>query len=228
MEGFLDTLERLDFSHAAGLAGRYFDDVVGILSIVFGGAILMFAWKHHRYFLGVTGFLAGCFLGLLFKANVMPDGGATHVIYIVLAGAAMGVVCVLFRRLVGMLLGGFVTAVALCVIYPKFMEPGRHNLLMMSIGFMLGGGLGAMFPRFFYVVATSLFGAAFVTFGLAGTLLPNLMSDPAVANRPLWHAMILMPLFLFGVVYQLLTTRGEEGPGTPPEPAPVDRRGQFA
>lgn len=226
MEGLLDILERLDLSHAAGLAGRHFDDVVGILSIVFGGAILMFAWKHHRYFLGVTGFLTGCFLGLIFKANVMPDGGAGHILYIVLAGAAAAAICMLFRRFVGMLLGGFVTAVALCVVYPKFMAPDRHNLLMMSIGFMLGGGLGAMFPRFFYITATSLFGAAFVTFGLAGTLLPSLMSDPTVADRPLWHAMILMPLFLFGVVYQMLTTRGEEGPAS--EPEPEERRRVYA
>ena len=226
MKGLLDIIERLDFSHSAGIAGRHFDDVVGILSIVFGGAILMFAWKHHRYFLGVTGFLAGCFLGLLFKANVMPGGGVGHVVYIVLAGAATAAISVLFRRFVGMILGGFVTAMALCVIYPKFMEPDRHNLLMMSIGFMFGGGLGAMFPRFFYIVSTSLFGSAFVTYGLAGTLLPSLMSDPTVADRPLWHAMILMPLFLFGVVYQMLTTRADEGPA--PAPDPAERRRQFA
>ena len=219
MGALLDVMERLDLSHRESLAGPYFADIIGILSIIFGGAFLLFSYSHHRYFTGVTGFLAGCFAGLLFKANVMPEGGASHIAYIALCGVAVAAIYMLFRRFVGMVLGGFVTAVTVCVLYPKFLEPQQNNLLMLSIGFMLGGGLGAMFPRFFYIVATSLFGSVFVTYGLAGTLLPTLLSDPAMTHRPLWHAMILMPLFLFGVCFQVLSTHEASTP--PPQPEPT-------
>jgi hypothetical protein len=227
MGDVLDIFERLDLSYQASLAGPYFDDIIGILSILFGGGFLLFSWKHHRYFLGMTGFLTGCFAGLLFKANVMPEGGMGHIFYIVLCGLALGAVSLMFPRFVGMMMGGFVSAIAITVVSPKLMEPERHNLLMLSIGFTLGGGLGAIFPRFFYIVATSLIGSAFVTYGVAGTLLPTLLSDPAAAHRPLWHAMVLLPLFLFGVCYQMMTTQGEspaEEPAPPkPRPQPAAR-----
>jgi hypothetical protein len=221
MEGLLQIVERLDLSYRESLSGPYFGQIVGLLSIVFGGSLLLFSWKHHRYFLGMTGFLAGCFAGLLLKANVMPEGGAPHVAYIGLCGIGLGAVCLLFPRLVGMILGGFAAATALCGVYPKFLEPDRHNLLMISIGFTLGGGLGVLFPRLFYILATSLFGAAFVTYGISGTLLPTLLSDPALTHRPLWHAMVLIPLFVFGVCYQLMTTRGQDPDPPPPRPQPA-------
>lgn len=220
MQGLLNVIERLDLAHRDSLIGPYFNDIVGVMSIIFGGCFLLFSYKHHRYFLGVTGFLTGCFLGLLFKATVMPDGGVGHLLYIVLCGTALSAFCLMFDRFVGMLMGGFVTAVVMAVVYPKFMEGEGHNLLMISIGFMLGGGLGSMFPRFFFIFATSLFGAAFVTYGVTGTLLPTLLSDPSVAHRPLWHALVLLPLFIFGVCYQLMTSKGEEEKEPKPPTSP--------
>ena len=101
MGALLEILERLDLSYHASPAGPYFADIVGLMSIVFGGGFLLFSWKHNRYFLGVTGFLTGCFAGLLFKATILPDGGVSHVLYIAICGVALGVICVLFRRFVG-------------------------------------------------------------------------------------------------------------------------------
>jgi hypothetical protein len=223
MYRLLNVIERLDLAYRDSLVGPYFNDIIGVMSIVFGGCLLLFSWKHHRYFLGVTGFLTGCFLGLIFKSTVLPDGGAGHLLYIVLCGGALAAFCLMFERFVGMLMGGFVTAAVMAVIFPQFLQPERHNLLVISIGFMLGGGLGSIFPRIFFITATSLFGAAFVTYGVTGTLLPTLLSDPTVAHRPLWHAVILLPLFIFGLCYQLMTTRRDEGgpKSGPPRKAPV-------
>jgi len=50
-------VERLNLSGSQNMVGNHFPEMIALLSIVFGGSFLLFAWKHHAYFLGVTGFL---------------------------------------------------------------------------------------------------------------------------------------------------------------------------
>ena len=50
-------VERLNLSGTQNMVGSHFPEMLALLSIVFGGSFLLFAWKHHAYFLGVTGFL---------------------------------------------------------------------------------------------------------------------------------------------------------------------------
>lgn len=213
MGALVDFLNRFDLSYPRTLVGAHFLEIVGVLAIVLGGALLLFSWRHHRYFLGVTGFLAGAFAGLLFKDNVMPDGGIGHTVYIVVCGAAVAAIAYLFKRFVGMILGGFAVALVVSVGFPRLMSSGviggQTNLLTLALAFMLGGGLGAIFPKFFFVLTSSLFGSAFATFGITTALWPILMQPTPMVEENLLHAVIMIPLFVFGFCYQLWTTKDQ-------------------
>lgn len=213
MGALVDFLYRFDLSYPRTLIGAHFMDIVGVLSIILGGAFLLFSWKHHRYFIVVTGFLAGAFAGLLFKDNVMPDGRIVHTVYIVVCGTAIAAICHLFKRFVGMILGGFAVALVLVIGFPHLLSSGiiggKTNLLTLALAFMLGGGLGAIYPKFFFIVTSALFGSAFATFGITTALWPVLMQPTPRVDESLLHAVIMIPLFLFGTLYQLWTTRGE-------------------
>ena len=82
-------VERLNLSTTQNMVGSHFPEIVALLSIVFGGSFLLFAWKHHGYFLGVTGFLVGGWAGLMLKSHLQPaGGGVTPMLY--LATCAVG------------------------------------------------------------------------------------------------------------------------------------------
>lgn len=212
----------MDLSFPRGIIGSHFGDVVGILSILFGGTLLLFAWKHHDYFLGVSGFLAGAFLGLLFKAHVVPAGGMAHFLYIVVCGLGMAAVLLMFKRMVGIALGGFITALVVGIVRPEWLSGARASVPMLALVFLLGGGLGAIFPRLFYILTTSLLGAAFVTYGITEVLVPLVLADVASGIEPrVLHSVVFFPLFVFGIGYQVFTTREEPPPALRPKGDPA-------
>lgn len=217
MDWLWDALSALDLSFPRSVIGGYFEDVLGVLSVLFGGTLLLFAWRHHDYFLGVTGFLAGSFLGLLFKSQVVPEGAMAHFLYIMVCGVGMAAAMVMFKRIVGMALGGFITALVVVMVRPDLMEGGQGNAATLAMAFLLGGGLGALFPRMFYIATTALFGAAFATYGITQTLVPVLLPDLAASRPNAMHAMVFLPLMVFGLGYQVFSTRQD----APPKLRPV-------
>jgi hypothetical protein len=215
----VDLVQRLNLSTHKNLVGAHFPEIVALLSIVFGGAFLLFGWKHHAYFLGVTGFLAGGWAGLLLKTHLQPaGGGVTPMLYLAVCAVAGAFVATCWKRFVGILLGGFTVAVLGTVCFPQYFKPGDHTLAAISMAFLLGGGLGAIFPKFFFVFNSSLIGAVFVTYGVSQAVVGKLVGDVKAEAQILIHLCIFLPLLIFGVLYQLTTSAHEPMPTDEPAP----------
>lgn len=206
----VDLVQRLNLSTHKNLLGTYFPEIVSLLSIVFGGAFLLFGWRHHAYFLGVTGFLAGGWAGLLLKSHLQPAGGGiTPMLYLATCSVGGAFVAVCWRRFVGILLGGFTVAVLGTVFFPEYFRPGDHTLSAIALAFLLGGGLGAIFPKFFFVFNSSLIGAIFTTYGVSTAVLGRVAGETKAEFQVLIHLCIFLPLLIFGVLYQLTTSQHE-------------------
>jgi hypothetical protein len=202
-------LERLNLSHHQTLAGRHFPEIVALLSIVFGGAFLLYGWKQHQYFLGITGFLVGGWAGMILKAHFAPDGRAPAILYLGVCAVAGAFVAANFRRFVGILLGGFTVALLGTVFFPTLFRPGNFSTVTVGLAFLLGGGLGAIFPKFFFIFNSSLIGSVFVTYGISAAILSELTGEAAPRTRILIHLLVFLPLLFFGVLYQLFNSREE-------------------
>lgn len=213
-------VERLNLSTHKNMVGAHFPDILALLSIVFGGSFLLFAWRHHAYFLGVTGFLVGGWAGLMLKTHLQPaGGGVTPMLYLATCAVGGAFVATCWRRFIGILLGGFTVAVLGSVLFPRFFRPGDHTLPAISMAFLLGGGLGAIFPKFFFVFNSSLIGSVFVTFGVSQAVLSHVAGDLKTDLSVLIHLCIFLPLLLFGIMYQLTTSQGALLDEAPPRPA---------
>lgn len=203
-------IERLDLSAHKNIVGAHFPEIVALLSIVFGGAFLLFAWKHHAYFLGVTGFLVGGWAGLLLKSHLAPDGGkVAPMLYLATCAVAGAFVACCWKRFVGILLGGFTVAVLGSVFFPHLFKASDHTLATLSTAFLLGGGLGAIFPKFFFIFNSSLIGSVFVTYGVSAGLLGKIVGPVSAEAQLLIHLCVFLPLLLFGVLYQITTSQGQ-------------------
>lgn len=223
----VEWIERLNLAHHQSFVGGYFSEIVALLSIIFGGSFLLFGWKHHEYYLGMTGFLVGGWAGLILKNHLAPAGTVVPpFLYLGVCAVAGGFVAVQFRQFVGILLGGFSVAVAASALFPKIFRPGEHGLVTASAAFLMGGGLGAMFPKFFFVFNSSLIGSVFVTYGVSGALLTSVAGGANPQVKVMLHLLVFLPLLLFGVLYQMVTSQREETPvavaqPAPPQPQPV-------
>jgi len=203
--------ERLNLTAPASLAGAHFGEMVAILAIVFGGAFLLFAYRHYDYFAGITGFLLGGWLGLMVRAQYMPGSRVSPFLYMAACAVGGACVAVFYRRLVGILLGGFIALCATLVLAEDVLVKNSNQNLSFALIFLLGGGLGALFPKFFFVANTSLIGAAFVTFGIMTAFGPRLAAEfPAMWSAAL-HLLVFVPCLAFGVLYQFISTRDETG-----------------
>jgi len=214
-------VERLNLSGTQNMVGSHFPEMIALLSIVFGGSFLLFAWKHHAYFLGVTGFLVGGWAGLMLKSHLQPaGGGVTPMLYLATCAVGGAFIATCWRRFVGILLGGFTVAILGSVVFPSYFRPGDHTLSSMSMAFLLGGGLGAIFPKFFFVFNSSLIGAVFVTYGVSAAIVSKLIGEVKADLAVLVHLCIFLPLLLFGIMYQLTTSQNEpiadDGPARSP------------
>jgi hypothetical protein len=88
------------------------------------------------------------------------------------------------------------------------------------MAFLLGGGLGAIFPKFFFVFNSSLIGAVFVTYGISTAIVGKLVGEVNPETQVMVHLCVFLPLLLFGVMYQL-TTSQNEGMAEDPAPRPA-------
>jgi hypothetical protein len=216
-------VERLNLSHHKSIIGTYFPEIIALLSIVFGGSFLLFGWRHHEYFLGVTGLIVGGWGGLLLKNHFAPGGVMAPFLYVAVcaaAGAFIGACC---RRFVGILLGGFTVALFISVFSPALFRPGEQTMLGMAVVFLLGGGLGGLFPKFFYILNSSLIGSVFVTYGVSLAVLAHLQQI-SPATRVLLHMATFLPLMVFGLLYQGFSGHDQPMPLDPPPPPPRARR----
>jgi hypothetical protein len=84
--------------------------------------------------------------------------------------------------------------------------------------FLLGGGLGAIFPKFFFIFNSSLIGAVFVTYGVSTAIVGRIVGDPQADLQALIHLCIFLPLLLFGLLYQLTTAQAQSVAGDAPAP----------
>ena len=206
----VDLVERLNLSTHKNAVGIHFPEILALLSIVFGGSFLLFAWRHHAYFLGVTGFLVGGWAGLMLKSHLQPaGGGVAPILYLATCAAGGAFIATCWRRFVGILLGGFTVAVLGTVLFPRTFQPGDHTLTALGMTFLMGGGLGAIFPRFFFVFNSSLIGAIFVTYGLSAAVVSRVAGSVTADTAVLVHLCIFLPLLLFGILYQLTTAHAQ-------------------
>ena len=182
MRELVDLVQALNLSTHKSVIGSHFPEILALLSIVFGGAFLLFGWKHHAYFLGVTGFLTGGWAGLMLKSHLQPaGGGVTPMLYLATCSVAGAFVAICWRRFVGILLGGFTVAI-----------------------------LGSVFfPKFFFVFNSSLIGAVFVTYGISTAIVGKLIGEVNAETQVLVHLCVFLPLLIFGVMYQLTTSQHE-------------------
>jgi len=210
MRELVDLVQALNLSTHKSIIGGYFPEILALLSIVFGGAFLLFGWKHHAYFLGVTGFLTGGWAGLMLKSHLQPaGGGVTPMLYLATCAVGGAFVAICWRRFVGILLGGFTVAILGSVFFPQYFRPGDHTLAAVSMAFLLGGGLGAIFPKFFFIFNSSLIGAVFVTYGISAAIVGKLVGGLNPEASVLLHLCVFLPALIFGVMYQLTTSQRE-------------------
>ncbi len=214
-------VERLNLSAHKNALGAHFPEIVALLSIVFGGAFLLFGWRHHDYFLGVTGFLCGGWAGLMLKNHLSPGGTVAPMLYLATCSVAGAFVAVCWKRFVGILLGGFTVAVLGTVFFPHYFKPGNHALAAVSLAFLLGGGLGGIFPKFFFIFNSSLIGSVFVTYGVSSAVVGKVAGAIRAETQVLIHLCIFLPLLIFGVMYQLTTAQGEPAAEEAPSPRPA-------
>jgi hypothetical protein len=204
-------VERLNLAHHQNVIGSYWPDILALMCIVFGLSFLLFGWRHHSYFLGITGFLVGGWAGLLLKGHAAPGGSVAPFLYLAVCAVGGAFIATYFERLVGMLLGGFTAAVLGSVFFPTVFAPGRETLTVVSLAFLLGGGLGGIFPKFFFVFNSSLIGAVFATYGVSLAILTPVLGASSPDARTIVHLLIFLPLFVFGIFYQIVTTQQEQG-----------------
>jgi hypothetical protein len=131
--------------------------------------------------------------------------------------AAAGAASARSARFVGILLGGFTVALFASVFSPTLFKPGEQTMLGTAVIFLLGGGLGGLFPKFFYVLNSSLIGSVFVTYGISLAVLAPLQQI-SPSTRVLLHLAAFLPLFVFGLLYQGFS--GAPGPALEAEPPP--------
>lgn len=210
-----ELIQRLNLSYPQSVVGQHFPEIVSLLSIVFGGSFLLFAWKQRAYFLGITGFLVGGWGGLLLKSHFMPAGDVAPFLYLGVCAVAGAYIAMTVQRFVGMMLGGFTVAVLTMVFFPGHFRPEQGNMITLCLAFLLGGGLGAIFPKFFFVFNCSLIGAAFATYGVSQAILRSVAGEASPELRTFLHLAVFLPLFLFGLVYQMA---GEPARAAAPEP----------
>lgn len=215
-------LERLNLSYHTALVGQHFPEIVALLSIIFGGAFLLYGWRHHEYFLGITGFLVGGWAGMIAKAHFAPAGSAPPILYLSVCAVAGAYVAIYFRKFVGILLGGFTVAVLGSVFFPSLFKPGNYSSVTVAMAFLLGGGMGAIFPKFFFVFNSSLIGSVFATYGISAAVLSQVAGEASPKTRLMIHVLVFLPLLIFGILYQLVTAReaGVEEQDEAPAPAP--------
>ncbi|MHC4605843.1 MAG: hypothetical protein ACYTAF_02790 [Planctomycetota bacterium] len=211
----VDLVQRLNLAYPQSFIGEHFPEIISLLSIVFGGSFLLFAWKQRAYFLGITGFLVGGWAGLLFKAFFLPDGAMSPFLYLGICAVAGAYLAISLQRFVGMLLGGFTAGLLLYVLNPGTLHPEQASLATICMAFLLGGGLGALFPKFFFVFNCSLIGAAFATYGVSQAILRTVATGASPELMTFLHIVVFLPLFLFGIAYQMA------GADSAPVPAPA-------
>lgn len=208
-------LERLNLSYPQGFVGLYFMEILALLSIIFGGSLMLLSWKNKRYYLGVLGLLVGGWGGLMLKGIYAPAGWLAPFMYL-MVGAGLGCfVAVNFERFVGILLGGFAVACLSYVFFPGFFSAGHETYLALSVAFLFGGGLGAIFPRFFFIFNSSLIGTAFVTFGVSVLIVRPLDLASTHESSVLVHTLVFLPLFVASLVYQVSKPDEEAKEGKP-------------
>lgn len=218
IRSLLGWAERLNLAAPAGLAGGHAAEMIAILAIVFGGSFLLFAYRHYDYFAGITGFLLGGWLGLMVRAQYLEGSRLSPFLYMAVSAVVGACVAVFYRRFVGILLGGFLALCATLVVAPDVLQSNPNQNLSFALIFLLGGGLGALFPKFFFVVNTSLIGAAFVTYGVMIAFGPRLASQIPAMWSAVLHLLVFVPCLVFGVLYQFISTRDETAdlPGAHP------------
>jgi hypothetical protein len=212
-------IERLNLAHHQNVVGNYFPDIVALMSIVFGLSFLLYGWRHHQYFLGITGFLVGGWAGLLLKGHAAPAGAIAPFLYLAVCAVGGAFIAICFERLIGMLLGAFTVAVLGSVFFPSMFEPGKETLAVVTLAFLLGGGLGGIFTKFFFVFNSSLIGAVFATYGVSLAILTPLVGNTSLGARTILHIVVFLPLLVFGVLYQLITSQQEQA--TPVQIQPI-------
>lgn len=205
-------VERLNLAAPASLAGAYFQEMMAILAIVFGGAFLLFAYKHYDYFAGITGFMLGGWLGLMLRNQFLAASHLNPVIYMGAFAVVGACIAVFYRRFIGVLLGGFTSLCGVFVMAPELLTSHPNQNVTFTAIFVLGGGLGALFPKFFYVFNSSLIGAVFVSYGISASILPKLMGQMPHSTSALLHLLVFLPCLIFGILYQLFTSQTEDQP----------------
>lgn len=210
IQSIVSFIERMNFSYPQGIVGNYFPEIIALLSVLFGGIMLLYGYTHHKYYMAMLGIIVGGVLGLILKNYIAHNGRVATFAYVTVCSLAGLAVTMFFSRLIGIFLGGFLAACVAIIIFPAIFQPGESTYVALSFAFLLGGGLGAIFPRFFFIVNCSLIGSIFVTFGISTAIIGNLFTELSPHTKILMHTLVFLPLFIFGIIYQSKNTPEED------------------
>lgn len=205
-------LERLNLAASRGFGAASFNDLVAILGIVFGGSFLLFSYRHYAYFAGITGFLLGGWLGPLIREQYMPASRLSPLVFMGVAAIIGACIAVFYRRFMGILLGGVCILIMTYVFAPDVLQKSPNQNASFGLIFLMGGGLGALFPKFFYVFDTSLIGSTFCAWGVSTAFGPRLAGMLPAEWGAVVNLLVFVPCLCFGILYQMMTTADESGP----------------
>jgi hypothetical protein len=208
MQKIIDFIQGLNFSYSESVIGAHFNEIVALMSIVFGGSLMLFGWKEKNYFLAVIGGLVGAWGGLLLRTVFLPESKILPFIYIIVFAIVGAVATVFFRRFTGMLLGGFIAICVAITIFPKVFMPGKETYIATALCFLLGGGMGAIYPHIFIIIVTSLIGSIFVTYGISTFIISSIIGTSSSNTYIAIHLLIFLPLLIFGIIYQMKAAKG--------------------
>lgn len=219
MNDIIELIQRIDLAYPKHIFGLYFHEVVALLAIVFGGAFLLFATKQFDYFRGIIGFLLGAWIGVFIKEKVWMDSAVSMVLFIIATAVLCAALFVFFKRIVGMVIGAFVMMLFVSIFIPFVVETSNNKYFMIAILSILGGTLGALFPNALFIFISSIIGASFVTYGTTYLISRHFLKDLPFGTQILLHIAVFVPLVIFGVLYQFMTSKDHPAKEPTPEKA---------
>lgn len=194
------------------------DILVALVAIGLGLVALFFGFRFFLLFLPVWGALVGFLIGASFIAWLLGEGFLSSIL-----GLVVGVIVAIAGALISwfwwwfgvvLAVGGFGFAIGYGILPALGLDVGVLNVLVgLAIGVVFAvAAVVLRMPRFFVVVATSLWGSGAV---LAGVLIflnevePEALGygavDAVVATSLLW-LVVYLALAIVGMVAQITTS----------------------
>lgn len=197
----------LNLSYPESFVGKYFNIILGILAVIFGGSLVLFGQKQKQYLYALTGLIFGAIIGIYLKTAFGTASQFTPIIYVIVCGLLGMLAVIWYERIAGVLLGGITTVFLACVLSEIIANKIPSNYMNFVTIFLFGGVLGALFPEIFFIFDVALIGATFVTYGVSQIIAQGVNIPLSHDKVVLIHFFVFVPTLVFGIIYLTKTMK---------------------